>query len=163
MQEVELNPFIVNNPIEVIALPKKHAIKESDDLSSPLDKLMDTHYLHDSQDKTSVFRQNKSVMYEIMFGRLTDKSRSLFLYIMYSLNKNEDYVTLSAKKIKEHIGMSKRTLIEALKELKRCSIIVNKSRSVYWVNPMYLFNGNRIEYYRSLNPSNVVVKSIINR
>lgn len=163
MQEVELNPFIVNNPIEVVALPKKHAIKESDDLSSPLEKLLDTHYLHDSQDKTNVYRQNKSVMYEIMFNRLTDKSRSLFLYIIYSLNKNEDYVTLSAKKVTENIGMSKRTLIEALKELKRCSIIASKSRSVYWVNPMYLFNGNRIEYYRAINPDNVVVKSIISK
>lgn len=157
----EINPFVVNNPIEVVALPKKVAVNSSDDTATPLDKLLGTHYLHDRQDKTSVFRHGKKVMYEVMFGRLSDKSRSVFLYIMYSLNKNEDYIDLSSKKVQQDIGMKKRTLVEALKELKACSIITAKSRSIYWVNPMYLFNGNRIEFYRTLNPDNVIVNTVI--
>lgn len=164
MKEVfEINPFIVNNPIEVVALPKKVAINNSDDLASPIDKLLDSHYLHDAQDKTNVYRWGKRAMYEIIFGRLTDKSRSLFLYIMYSINKNEDFINLSAKKVGLDIGMSKRTLVDALKELKSNQVITMKSRSVYWVNPNYIFNGNRIEYYRNISNSNVLVKSIIRK
>lgn len=161
--DMELNPFIVNQPLEAVALPKKVAVKESDDLSSPIEKLLDTHYLHDRQEKTSVYRYNKEATFEVMYGRLTDKSRSLFMYITYMLPKNTDYINLSAAKVRKDIGMSARTLTDAIKELRSVNIITFKSRSVYWVNPMYLFNGNRIEYYRGLNPSNVVVRSIINR
>lgn len=163
MQELELNPFIVNQPLEAVALPKKVAVKESSDLSSPIDKLMDTHYLHDRQEKTNIYRYNKEAIFEVMYGRLTDKSRSLFMYMTYMLPKNTDYINLSAVKIRKDIGMSARTLTDAIKELRTVNIITFKSRSVYWVNPMYLFNGNRIEYYRAINPDNVVVKSIISK
>lgn len=161
-ESVELNPFIVNKPIECVAIPKSKASQYSEDITVTTRKdLLNTHYLHDKQDKINVFRHGKGVMYEIMFGRLSDKSRSLFLYIMYTLNKNEDYILLSGQKVKQDIGMCNRTLVEALKELKSCSIITLKERSIYWVNPMYIFNGNRINYYKELSDDNVIVKAVL--
>lgn len=159
---VELNPFIVNKPIECVAIPKNKYLDNSEDTTTATRKdLLNSHYLQDRQDKINIYRYGKHTMYEIMFGKLTDKSRSLFLYIMYSLNKNEDYILLSAQKVRQDIGMSNRTLTEALKELKACSVITLKERSIYWVNPMYIFNGNRINYYKSLNEDNVIIKAIL--
>lgn len=160
-ERLGLNPFIVNQPIECVALPKKVAIKASNDLSEPLDKLLDTHFLHDSQSKVSVFRYGKKDIYNVMFGMLTSRARDLFIYIMYAINKDEDYILLSAAKVKGDIGMSNRTLTEAIKELRECNIVCFKSRSIYWVNPMYIFNGNRIDYYKALDRSNIVVKNIV--
>lgn len=160
---MEMNPFVVNKPFEVVAMLRKQAVGSSSDISEPLDKLLATHYLYDSQDKVSLFRYGKKDMYELLFSGLRSRSRDLFLYIMYSINKNEDFIDMPYKKIRQDIGISKRTFIEAVKELKLNSIIAIKGRSVYWVNPMYLFNGNRIEFYRGINSDNIVVKHILGR
>lgn len=161
IERVPLNPFVENHPIHAIAMPRKQAITQSNDLSTPLDKLLDTHYLYDNQEKVTVYRYSNKSMNELLFGYLTPRSRDLYLYIMYHIKKNEDYITLRAKDVKPNIGMSERTLTSAIKELREANVINFKAKSVYWVNPHYIFNGNRIEYYRNMDSKNVMVNAII--
>lgn len=162
-ERVGLNPFIVNKPIEVVALPKQFAVKASADLTTARQKLKETHFLHDAQNKVSIFRYGKKEIFNVMFGMMSSRARDLFIYIMYAINKDEDYILLSASKVKSDIGMSGRTLTDAIRELRECNIICFKARSIYWVNPMYIFNGNRIDYYENLKEENVIIKNIINR
>lgn len=157
---VASNPLVYSHPIEVVAIQKKDYVKESSEILETGDIPTD-FYLFDRQPKVSVYKHKQSLIDELLFGTLRPRGRDLFLYIMYHLPENQDYINLKLANVRKHTGISINSIVTALRDLQDLNIICPKAQSVYWVNPHYFFSGNRVEYYREVNKDLVVVKAVI--
>lgn len=144
-----MNPFIQNFKLKVIEIYSEQKYINSNDLSDGIA----TKY----RKETSVFfaeRQEKTAVYEIpyienvLFKEMSSCGRDLLLYIIYNIQKNEDFINLKHDKVCKEMQISKPTLIKAINNLEENAIVCKKSQSEYWINPMYIFKGNRIAYYQ---------------
>ena len=156
---IPMNPLVSADPISVVALQKEHYVSQEKDATGLAGDL----YLVDQDKKISVYKHSHAVIDALLFGSLTQKGRDLFLYIMYHLPEGKDYITLRISDVRANTGISRNSIVSALKDLKALNIISSKSQSVYWVNPHYFFCGNRIKFYRGSNPEAIVVKSIVRK
>lgn len=156
---IPMNPLVSADPISVVALQKEHYVSQEKDATGLAGDL----YLVDQDKKISVYKHSHAVIDALLFGSLTQKGRDLYLYIMYHLPEGKDYITLRISDVRANTGISRNSIVSALKDLKALNIISSKSQSVYWVNPHYFFCGNRIKFYRESNPEAIVVKSVVRR
>lgn len=162
----EINPFVVNNPIEVIRLDVKSRFTNNKDINDGIKYSADTlnsNYLVDKQKKITVYSHPFYSIDNILFGSLNSKARDLYLYIIYHLKENTDYISLKLCDVKKTTGISRNSIVAAIKDLKAVGIIAPKSQSIYWVNPMYIFRGNRIEYYRNIKEELIDVVSTVHK
>jgi len=89
-------------------------------------------------------------VYRKTVAELTNNGKSLFLYIMYKLESNKDYITINKDKYMiENNITSLNTFKSSVSELKRLAIIsdVATKKWTYWINPRFFFNGNRAEKF----------------
>lgn len=93
-----------------------------------------------------------------MIYNLTVKGKTLFLYILYNLKKNKDYIQINQEHyMKKNSINSINTYKESIKELQRYNFIVaTEYKTVFWTNPNLFFSGNRLTKY----PNNIEVKHI---
>lgn len=82
-------------------------------------------------------------------SNLSDGAMRLFLYVAYSVERGKDYIQINTERyLKKNNILSKRTYTTALNELIRYGFIVQSEfDSVYWINPIIFFCGNRIAKY----------------
>lgn len=156
---IPMNPLVSADPISVVALQKEHYLTQEKDASGLAGDL----YLVDQDKKISVYKHSHSVIDALLFGSLTQKGRDLYLYIMYHLPEDRDYITLRLADVRANTGISRNSIVSALQDLRALNIIQSKSQSEYWVNPHYFFCGNRIKYYKENNPEAIIVKSVVRR
>lgn len=84
-----------------------------------------------------------------IMNMLSTRSKELFLWVMYEVERNKDYMWLNKKRYMEEneIG-SINTYRTAVDELIRygilCKTVVN---DVFWINPAVFFGGNRVLKY----------------
>ena len=154
------NPFIVNYRLQVIRINNSTSISNNDDDDSTT-VLNNKRYLIEQQEKTSCYHIPNCL--DILFKQnITSKGRDLLLYIERKLGRDNDVIELKLEKTMEDMGISKPTLIKAINELKSASIIAFKGKSVYWINPIYIFNGNRINYFKALGENYIQIVHTIN-
>jgi hypothetical protein len=123
---LSINPFMNGNKINVV---------------SKFGNLVET------QNKISLYYDNHIDIDDILFNKLTSKARDLFLYISYHLPQNQDYINLKINDVRAKTGISRNAIVTALQSLKSANLIIPKNQSIYWVNPMYIFKGNRVSFY----------------
>lgn len=122
---VEINPFI-------------------DTFSIPCSTMYDNVRL-DSTDYVKVYT-TPDIRKRI--SKLSVKSRSLFLWLMYEILPGEDSLWLNRDRYMEETDTSLNTYKAASKELIQEDIIKETSTTgIYWINPVFFFNGNRIKKY----------------
>lgn len=145
----EINPFVVNNPIRVVEVTTKKLLAKNvkDGIVYEGGTFNDTYYI-DSADKVNIYKHPVGMTDDFLFTKLNSKGRDLYLYIIHRLPKNQDYMELKLKKVCASTKMSRNSVVTALKELKIASVITPKSQSIYWINPEFMFNGNRVNFYR---------------
>lgn len=80
---------------------------------------------------------------------LSDKAQRLYLYILYNLKSNKDYIQINKEHYMNKQGIkSLNTYKEAEKELIRYNFILNTEyKTVFWINPNMFFAGNRVKKY----------------
>ncbi len=80
---------------------------------------------------------------------LSANAIKLFLWIAYELEYGKDAVWINKHRyMKEAQISSINTYKKAIGELERYELIrLSKEKSVYWINPRYLFKGSRITKY----------------
>ena len=80
---------------------------------------------------------------------LKPTSSKLFNYIIFNIEPSKDFIELNVSKLNKNIFMSEDTIRKAIIEL--CDVcIINRRESMkatYWINPAYLFSGDRISKY----------------
>lgn len=82
---------------------------------------------------------------------LSHPAAALFLWILYETQEGKDYVVVNRQRyVKEHCHKTDTQIKQALFDLTRYQFVTPTIlHDVYWINPRYLFNGNRILKYRS--------------
>jgi hypothetical protein len=82
---------------------------------------------------------------------LTGRAKELYLWVMYELDKNEDFVWINVQRYMEECNVSSMTTYrDTVKDLQKSLIISPTTiKDVYWINPLFFFNGNRLEKYET--------------
>jgi len=150
------NPFLDTEEIVLIKLyERRYRVSTEDipedgiitDLTDVDEKI--TFYYAEQKDKTSIYHHS---YVERILDKFTPSSMKLFLWIAYKLARNEDSIQLPYHKVGKKLKFSSsKTFYNAVNNLIAINIIAKKARGEYWVNPLYLFNGNRIKYYKENN------------
>jgi len=142
------NPFSYSLIIEVTKRYDSGKFKLSHDgVMIPISQLLER------QQSTKIYHCNGFVD---MVCNLSDKAMRLYMYIVHSINSNEDYIKINYKLYMSKNNIKdKRTYTNAVNELIRYNFIAATGfDNVYWINPNIIFSGSRINKY----PDNVVVK-----
>ena len=85
----------------------------------------------------------------VIVNNLSDKAKSLFLWVAFELEVGKDFVWINRTRYMSELNISSTTTISnAINELVRYGFLSHSSvKGVYWINPGFLFNGSRIKKY----------------
>lgn len=144
------NPFLNHFELRCIKLIKqsnkvdvKH-VHDNDGIITEWTKEQ-TEIIVEEQKKCNVYRVTGAD--GIFFEELDNNGRSLFMYITFHLQFNRDYISLKSETVCSVLKCSRTTLHRAICQLADIGLITKKhSKYDYWVNPNYLYNGNRVNY-----------------
>ena len=91
-----------------------------------------------------------------MMVSLSPRAKDLLLWVIYECEPNEDWIWINKTRYMSETGVSAHnTYIGAVNELIRHGFIIRTTiTNVYWINPHYFFNGNRVKCF----PNNIVSK-----
>ena len=163
---IEINPFVINNPIAVIGVNTSRRLdnraKDVDGIAYEGDMISSKYYI-EQQRSTSFYHHPNYKIDETVYGKLKSKGRDILLYILLRIKESTDYIELNPKYIRLATGMSRNSIFSGLKELKEAGIITVKQRGIYWVNPFYIFKGNRVKFYREINEDLIKTVSYITK
>jgi predicted transcriptional regulator len=149
-EDKAVNPFLNHFELRCIKLIKqankvdaKH-IHENEGIITQWTK-EETEIIIEEQKKCNVYRITGAD--NIFFDELDNNGRSLFMYITMHLQFNRDYISLKSETVCKVLKCSRTTLHRAIVQLADIGLITKKmSKYDYWVNPNYLYNGNRVNY-----------------
>lgn len=95
---------------------------------------------------TKVF--NKSA-YRLHIMSLSPKARDLYLWLIYEIDCGKDYIWVNKERYMEELNVSVNTINSAIQDLIASIVIVPSAiKDVFWINPLFFFNGNRLEKYK---------------
>lgn len=111
-------------------------------------------WLYDAQGRTSLYHSKDC---DAVYMLLSPVSLKLLLHIAGRMSAGKDWYKLNKDLFCRLAGVSSHnTYNKAVNELVRyCVIIGTHYKDVYWVNPMFMFNGDRCKKY----PNNVKIIS----
>jgi hypothetical protein len=84
-------------------------------------------------------------------------AKDIFLYVLFKLEYGKDWIWLNRSGCMNDSGIKAVvTYDKGIEELVRCGVLslVFGYDDVFWINPVYLFNGSRVKKF----PSNVRVE-----
>ncbi len=146
-----VNPFIQNYKLKLIEVYSEQKYVNSKDLLEGIAtsyRKETSVFLAEQQEKTSVY--DIPYIENILFSEMSSVGRDLLLYVIYNIGKNEDFINLKLDKVCQKMRISRPTLSKAISNLEENAIICKKAQSEFWINPMYIFKGNRIAYYQKV-------------
>jgi len=145
---LSVNPFTYSLSIRVTKSTSLGKYKLSDSI------LLNDVYYYDRQQSTRLYHSRDN---EEVISLLSPTSLRLFYFIANRMVKQRDWVQINREYFMSKYGVkSVNSFKDALKELQRYLVIVGTHYdTVYWVNPSFMFNGDRIKKY----PNNLNVVS----
>lgn len=79
---------------------------------------------------------------------LQKSTQALFLWVLYELEVNKDYLWVNKQRFMEESSFTYNTYKKAAKELVDSGILTKTIyKDTYWFNPDYCYNGNRAINY----------------
>jgi intergrase/recombinase len=86
-----------------------------------------------------------------IFWELNKAGQKILVFILTKLKPNSDLVLFSLEECLEHTGYkSKKNVIEGLADLLQKELIAKSIyENAYFINPMVIFNGDRITYAKT--------------
>lgn len=145
-EDLGVNPFLRGLEIKVNIREDGDIYKKEDDVLINNKRVMEyTPYT-----KVYITPANRKIV-----NTLSDKAKSLYLWLMYEADTNKDFIWLNYKRYMiENEIKSYTTYANAIKELIRYGFVATTiTKDVYWVNPDFFFRGSRVQTF----PENVVV------
>jgi Firmicute plasmid replication protein (RepL) len=117
-------------------------------------------YIVEEQAKVSMYKiGNSSEFTTFLFSVLNQSGRNLFLYLMANIGENKDIINLNTEKLTKAMGVSRNTHYSALESLRDNGVITLYRKDEYWVNPFFVFRGDRIAYYQEQCPDRIKIVS----
>ena len=88
-----------------------------------------------------------------VFSQISDTACKLFLYISYNVAKETDIIKLDPVSVMSFVGIkSDTTYYKYIQELIDNAVIARKNNREYWINPVFIFNGDRLKFYQATCP-----------
>lgn len=145
-----MNPFVQNIKLNVVKVDDSYTLHTNSrgKIRSDAPLKIPNHYYVDKVDNTALFHTPD--ISDLIFNKLKSAGVYLLMYIQIHLKKNADTIRLVSNDVCEEMHISRGTLHNGLIQLTECGVIVKKNGKDYWINPMYLFNGSRINYFKEL-------------
>jgi len=139
------NPFLEeiqdHEKIKILVRENNYSMKVND--GSTMNLVSNIDFEADSKTNLYVDNKRKGVL-----KGLSPKATKIFLFVMLNLERNQDYISFSAKQIEAFTGFSENTFYKYLDELFVQEILRRKHRDCYWINPRVLFKGDRLAYFK---------------
>lgn len=138
-----VNPFTHNITIPCAYIPVKEYKDEGDGILINRDIKIEatpfTRFFTRAEDRKIV-------------NLLSDKGKSLLLWLVYELEYGKDYLWINKDRYMEEAEVkSYTTYSNAVKELIRYGFLAHTVvKEVFWINPTFIFKGNRITKYAHL-------------
>lgn len=154
MQKIrERNPFVANSgSLKYHRRTSDRVVSYDGDIDyRHAGTRISTTYLVEAHRKTSVYCPTTKQMDALIFKMVTSKARDVLWYIVIHLTEDCDYIRLPYDTLIKTCGLSRNSVMLALRELRAAGLIAPKSQSVYWINPAFLFRGNRLRYYSKID------------
>ena len=150
MMKVEKNPFLKDFKIIHKEVTEVDRFKFPD---GRVYELEETEIV-EIDDSASVYQVGD--MTRMMFHDvITNAGRSVFLYIIYNLPEDQDIIRIPA--VLSETGLSESTVRKGIKELVFAGIISRNMGGYYWVNPRFIFNGNRVGFLNKIYPGSIEI------
>lgn len=110
--------------------------------------MLPVSYVVDKQESCKLYRD---MDINCMLMGLGYRALQLFNWVALTIEKDRDWVQINEDLFCKRAGIgSKKTFKAALNELIRYQVLLGTHYStVYWVNPYYLFNGDRLKKYKN--------------
>lgn len=138
------NPFlreITYEPVKVLLREVNHKLVIDEDTEMNLVNKLD----FEADDKLKFYTDNKR---KNTCKMLTPSASKLLLFILFKLEKNQDFVKFTIEQAEDFTDFSVNTILKYIKELEEHAFIKRKGREAYWINPRFFFKGNRLEYFK---------------
>jgi len=134
------NPFSFSIVIPTANRPTGRYYEDAEGFKLPEESIQDI----EPYTKVFIGKGNREII-----NSLSDKSKSMLLWIIQELEAGKDYVYLPRKRYMEELQISSTTTVSnALSELTRYGFIsFSTIKDIYWINPMFIFRGDRIRKY----------------
>ena len=155
MEAQKINPFLSNKEFHIRLVQIYHTKYIG---SGPYMEEVTRKYPVEEQAKVSMYKiGNNSEVCTYLFKVLSQAGRNLFLYIMATIGQNRDTVNLHTDKVCNEIGISRNTHTSAKDNLRDNGVISVYKGNEFWVNPFFIFRGDRIKYYNEKCPECVKI------
>jgi hypothetical protein len=106
----------------------------------------ETIYTVESENFTKVFTK---AAYRLYIMNLPSRARDLYLWLIYELDPGKDYLWINEERVRLELNVSYNTLKGAMQDLIKDVVIVESAiKGVYWINPLFFFNGSRLDKYK---------------
>jgi hypothetical protein len=143
------NPFLQSGKLKMIITQQSLKVIDSQEISSIKGSFV-TQQKFEDDPFTKVYN---SKQFNNVFKMTTDTACKMFIFIVYNLPKNQDLIILDSTEVMEFVGIkSLATYYKYIQELIDNAVIARKTHSEYWVNPFFIFNGNRLSFYEEHCP-----------
>lgn len=158
------NPFLFSSSLNLIKVEETYYEADTrnihDGVVMEAKKVTKTYHIEE-QEKTSVYyityRNN------VLFKELTSIGRDILMYIIYNIKFNEDVIDLDINTVCKGINTGKTSYYRGINELKDISLLVKKEKQIYWINPHYIFKGDRIKFYADKCPECIKVVNTVQK
>lgn len=151
-----INPYLKGMVIHVKEVWKDVDVfegKEDDGIGVRVDNKRTEQRKHyaEQQEFVKVFRIAE---HRKALASLAARAKELLCWLLFTIKPGKDYVVMNISLYKKENGCSHSTYTRAVEDLMSVGIIApTRSQVVFWVSPLFMFNGNRLTKY----PDNVVI------
>lgn len=141
---LKVNPFLAN--LKIPATKVKDVGKYRYDLDKGA--MVGSEYHMEKVEHTKVYHNSGN--YAII-AALSPAGKCMYLYLLYRLERGKDWLQINKQHyMTKHRITSVNTYKKGLNELGEKGIISPSSaypKDVFWINPNFFFNGNRLIAY----------------
>ena len=96
---------------------------------------------------------NKKDMSCLVNKKVTSCTKSVMFYVLSNLDADSDVVIINTSKVSECTGYAKSAISSSINELSKMDFLKKINgrgmTSKYWINPLKIFKGNRIDFLES--------------
>lgn len=152
-----MNPFLYGYKLKLIKVNHTTNVNTA---TTEYENIVKSYFV-EAQSKTSIYYIPHAE--DFLFKKLTRNGRDVLYYIIYNLPKDSDSITLKLTKLITEMNSSRPTVYRGIGELIEHSVIAKKKKvGDYWINPHYMFNGDRIKFIKSIDEDCLERVSIVN-
>lgn len=154
-----MNPFLTNNEFHLKAIQIYQ--KKYQGAGYYMEETT-TKYIVEEQAKVSMYKiGNNKEFSTFLFKALNQAGRNLYVYIFANIGENRDTIRLNTESVMDVMGISRNTHRSALESLKDNGMITLYKKDEYWVNPFFIFRGDRIDYYNKNCPECIKIGATV--